>query len=114
MKKILAVDFLRAAAGNKMSGGHFFQNLRLVALVAGIVAAGGKAAAGLGIDGGHQLASEQNALLLVQNVRGGNGGQQCLGIGVHWVLEQLLGGAGLHQLTQIHDADVGGNVAHHG
>ena len=97
-----------------MSGGNFLQLLGLVALLAGVVAARGKAAARLGVDGRGQLALEQDALLLVQDVRGGNRRQQRLGVGVDRHAEQLLGGAGLHQLAQVHDTDVSGDVPHDG
>lgn len=73
---------------------QLLQLLGRFAFLAGIGATGGKPAAGLGIDGGHHLALKQNPLLGIVNVRGGNGGQKGLGIGMQRADEQLLGGSG--------------------
>ena len=97
-----------------MAGNKLLQMLRLMALVAGIGAAGGKAAARLGIDGRHHLALKQDALLGIVDIRGGDGGKQRLGIRVQRADEELLGGSRFHQLAQIHDADIMGNMPHHG
>ena len=52
-----------------MTGRDLFQSLRLMAAVAGIVAAGCETATGLGIDRRYQFTPEQDTLLLVQNIR---------------------------------------------
>ena len=75
-------------------------------------AAGGEAAAGLGVHGVRDLAAEQDALFLVVDVHGRDRAQQRLRIGVERVLEELVGLARLHELAEIHDRDVARDEAH--
>ena len=70
-KKLL--QFLRPAAGHEMAGLEFIQLLGLHAGVAGVSTAGGKAAAGLGVDGGHQFTLGFQALGLIVQIGGGDG-----------------------------------------
>ena len=87
---------------------HFGESLGLAALVRGVLAARGEPAAGGGIDGARQLALQDLALDGVVDVHRRDGGQQRPGVGVHGLLEQVLGGTLLHHLAQVHDqyADV--------
>ena len=105
---------LRLVAGHKVAR-FKLPELRLPAeaFLAGVGAAGGKAAAGLGVDGGGELALHHDALYRLIDVSHGNGGQKGLSIGVHGLVEKSLCGGFFHQLTQIHDADVVTDVPYH-
>jgi hypothetical protein len=59
-------------------------------------------------------AFQNNALPLGIWIRNGNGAEQCLGIGKQRILENLLFGGILHQISQIHDTDGIGNMFHNG
>ena len=82
-----------------MAGQQFLQLLGLRAGFAGIGTAGREAAAGLGIDGADQLTFQLDALSGGIDIRGRNGGDQRLCVGMQGLPEQLLTGAGFHQLT---------------
>ena len=85
------------------------------ALLAGIFAAGHKAAAGLGVDGaGHFAADGLDLLAAHGEIRNRNGGEKLFRVGVSGIGKQLLVGRSLHALAQVHDGDVGGDVLDHG
>ena len=102
-----------AAAGDEVSGGYLLLFLGLAAGLRGVGTAGGEAAAGRGIDGGGDLAVEDLPLVGIVDVHRGDGGEQRLGVGVHGIAEQLLGGAFFHHLAQVHHADVVRDVPDH-
>ena len=66
-------------------------------------AAGRKAAHGRRLNGRGDLPLEQNALLLFLQLWTGNRRQQCLGVGVVLMAEQLPGLRLFHHGAQIHD-----------
>ena len=72
-----------------------------------MLAAGGKAAAGLGIHGADHLALDDLNLLVAHgDIRLRNGGQQSLGVGMHRLCEQLVGTGELQALAKVHNHDV--------
>ena len=79
-----------------MTGGDLFEGgLFAVALLGGEGAAGGEAAAGLGIDGAGDLALDDVDLLGTHGQIGhGQGVQQGLGVGVDGVVAQRVHGGG--------------------
>ena len=79
-----------------------------------VLAAGMETAAGGNIDGGGNIAFQQDALLLVVNIGHRNGGQQCLGVGMHRLLVQLFCIGDLHDLAQVHNDDSVGDVFNNG
>ena len=85
---------------------NFLKFLRLSACIGGIDAAGGKAAARLRVDGGGQLALQQDALGGIVDIRAGDCGKQRLRIRMHWVFKKLIRWALFHQLTKVHNRDI--------
>ena len=108
-----SLQLVDPAAGDKVPGEDLLLFLGLVAGVRGVGTAGGEAAAGRRIDGGGDLAVEDLPLVGVVDVHRRDGREQCLGVGVHWVAEQLLGGTLFHHLAQVHHADVVRDVPDH-
>ena len=96
-----------------MTGGDLHQRRNRLALVAGILAALEEAALVRHIDGRSDLALDGDALLLYAQLGNGDGGQQRLGIGVQGIGKQLLGGRFFHDLAQVHDGDIIGEVVDH-
>ena len=66
------------------------QHLGLLAPLARIGAAGGKPAAGLGVDWGGKLPGKLDSCGLIINICGRNSRQKCLRIGVQLQIEQFL------------------------
>ena len=93
-----------------MVGGNFLQGRQLTAAVAGIIATLVEAALVARLDGGADLALDQDALLLGAQFGDGDGRQQSLGVRMHGIGEQFLGGSLFHDLTQIHNGDLIGEV----
>ena len=71
--------------------------------------------AALGRVGGRRDAALQHDTVhLHRGIGDGDGGEQGFGVGVQRVAEDILRGAILHQIAQIHDAHRVGDVLHHG
>ena len=73
-------------------------------------AARGKAAAGLRVDGRGDLAAQNGALGRVVDIDARNGRKKRLGVGVQLIFEKLPRFALFHELSEVHDADVVGDV----
>ena len=96
-----------------MPGLDLLKRLRLMAGLTGMRAPGRKTAAGLGIDGRNQFTLDQNALGRIVNIHRRDRREQRLGIGMKGLFKQLLRITGLHQLSQIHNADLMRDMPHH-
>ena len=78
-------------------------------------AAGGKAAAGFGIDRAGDLALEKITVFMeTLDAGNGNGSEESFGIGMEGVFKNAVRIGNLDTFAQIHDHDASGNVANHG
>ena len=92
----------------------FKSHVRGPALIRSVWTAAGKAAPRLWIYRiGHLTFDDLNLLVLHLDAGYRNSREQSLCIRVHWIFEQLSGRRELHALSQIHDRDLIGNMAHH-
>ena len=85
----------------------------VLALLHAVGTAGVELASGGGIGGGGNGALQHNPVHLRRGVRDGDGGEECLGVGVQGVLEDVHRVAVLHQVAQVHHAHRVGDVLHH-
>ena len=79
----------------------------------GVGTAGAEAAARGGIGGAGDVALQKDAVPPAEIAHLGRGGEERLGIGVQGVVEDGLGVAQLHHLTQVHDGHPVAQVLHH-
>ena len=77
-------------------------------------AAGGEAAARLGIDGRAHFAFEDDPLLAGVELGDGYGREKGAAVGMDGLGEEFLGGAALDDLAHVHDDDIVGDVLHDG
>ena len=97
-----------------MSGGDLPERLRLLAPLTGIGAAGGEATSRRRVNGIGDLSGQSVALSVpAVEIGGGDGGEQCLGIGVGLMEKKLLFGCVLHHFAHIHHHDIGTDMPHH-
>ena len=65
-----------------------------------------KRAAGRRMGRAREISTEDDALSVRGWIGFGNRGEKCLGVGVVWPGEDFSGGAGFHEVTQVHDRSV--------
>ena len=92
----------------------FLELRQRLAAVAGIIAPLVETAFIRRVDGGSDLALNEDALLLCAELRDGDCGKQRLGVGMERVIKQLLCRRLFHDLPKIHHGDFIREMVDHG
>ena len=92
---------------------HFHRSGLFTADLSGKAATGTETATGRGICGTGDVIFQQDAARTVTLTHLGNGGKQCLGIGMAGMVIDLIDSTDLHQLAQIHDGHAVTLLLHH-